>query len=228
MPGWTRYRRVLPSNERQSEGPRTDVMKTSTRISQAGWAIVISVAISGVLGLAGCGSSSDSASAVQARKKANHGPVQVDPASRAPTDMVAAVSKGKAGPPVEMKYELREPPQADQPLDVDVALLPDVPGINRIAGSFQGGEGFQIVDGGNLTPVEKPVPGTPIRHLLRLLPKRDGIFTVSATVSVDTADDSITRTFSIPVIVGAGLPEETAKTQVAEEQSAAGTGSKTH
>jgi hypothetical protein len=199
-------------------------MKTSTRISQAGWAIALAL----ISGLAGCGSSSNSSAEAQAKNKAHHGPVQLDPANRPMNDMIAAVSGGKAGPPVEMKYELREPPQAGQPLDVDVAVLPDIAGITRIAGRFQGGEGFQLVDGGDLTPVDKPTPNAPIRHLLRLLPKQDGIFTVTASVSVDTADDSITRTFAIPVIVGAGLPEQTVKTDVADGQVATGTGFKTH
>jgi hypothetical protein len=43
------------------------------------------------------------------------------------------------------------------------------------------------------------------------LPKQDGIFTLSAAVSVELADDSVTRTFTIPVIVGQGLADVSAK-----------------
>lgn len=221
MPAWTRYRR---GRNRSLEGPRTDVMKTSSRISQAGWAIALAL----LLGLAGCGSSSSSSDSLQAKKKAAHGKLHIDPTKRPVTDMVAAVTAGKAGPPVEMRFELREPPQPGQPLDVDVAILPDVAGIDRISGRFQGGEGFELIGGGDLTAVEKPVPGTPIRHVLQLLPKKDGIFTVSAVVSVDRASDTITRTFSIPVIVGVGLPEQTAKADVADAKAVAGADLKSH
>lgn len=179
--------------------------------------------------LAGCGSSSGSgheSAASKAKKASTH--VSKDPAERPATDMVAGVSPSKAGPPVALKFELREPPLAGQLLDVDIAVLPDAPAINRIYGKFQGGEGLDLVDGGELPAIDKPAVGSIIRHVVRVLPKQDGIFTVSATVSVDLADDSITRTYSIPVIVGEGLPDQTAKTEVAEGRPVAGTAVKAH
>lgn len=198
-------------------------MKTSSRISLAGWTVVIAV----VLGLSGCGSASNSAANAQAKKKASRVQQHVDPSQRPINDMVAAVSASKGGPPVDMKFELRETPIAAQPLDVDIAIVATSPGIEHISGRFQPGEGFELIDGGELAAVDKPAPGTVIRHVVRLLPKQDGIFSLSGTVSVDTANDSITRTYAIPVIVGDGMPEQTAKAEVAE-QPAPGTGSKTH
>jgi len=200
---------------------------TSTRISRAGWAVATMVAL-GLL--VGCGSSSGSGhDSAAAKAKKAHSQVSTDPAERSPADMVAGVSAAKAGPPIALKFELREPPQAGQLLDVDVAIVSDSPGINRVYGRFQGGEGLEVVDGGELPPVAKPAQGSVIRHVLRVLPKQDGIFTVSATVAVDVADDSITRTYSIPVIVGDGLPDETAKTEVAAGPAAPGTAAvKTH
>jgi hypothetical protein len=195
-------------------------MGTSTRILRAGLAVAVAV----VLGLTGCGSSSESSAAASARRRAAH-PQHSAPTSIAPTDMVAAVSAGKAGPPVDLRFELRESPQAGQVLDVDIALLPDAPSIGRIYAKFHGGEGLDLVEGGELDVVEKPAQGAVIRHVVRVLPKQDGIFTVGATVSVDLADDSIVRTYVIPVIVGEGIPEQTAKAAVADGQ-ATGTGLK--
>jgi hypothetical protein len=181
-----------------------------------------------VLALAGCDSSSSESKAAAAQAKNQAASHQSnDPALRAPTDMVAAVSAAKAGPPVALKFELRESPEVGQPLDVDVAILPDAPSINRINAKFQGGAGLDLVEGGELTAVEKPAPGAVIRHLVRVVPKQDGIFTVGATVSVDMADDSISRSYSIPVIVGAGVPEQTAKADVADGKAAPGTSFKT-
>jgi hypothetical protein len=188
-----------------------------------------------IFSLAGCGSSSESAAKVDARNKKAHAHIKIDPSTRSPADMVAGVTPGKAGPPVELKFELREPPQAGQLLDVDIAVLPDAPQIDRIYAKFQAGAGLDLIEGGELATVDKPASGTVIRHVVRVLPKQDGIFTVSATVSVDSVNDSISRTYSIPVIVGEGLPERTAQTEVAEAparsgtgQSAAGTALKTH
>jgi hypothetical protein len=207
-------------------------MMTSIRISRVGWAIALGL----VLGLTGCGGSSSSGSgtpAAQAKKK-THAHQSNDPSERAPADMVAAVSGAKAGPPVELKFELREAPEANQVVDVDIAVLPDVPAINRISGKFQAGEGLELVEGGDLPAVDKPAPGTVIRHVVQIIPKEDGIYTVNAIISVDLADGSITRSYSIPVIVGEGLSDEGAKSEVAEEMphgssgqaAAPGTGSK--
>jgi hypothetical protein len=131
----------------------------------------------------------------------------VDPTQRPPGDMVSAVSAGKGGPPVELKYELRGAPEAGKPMDVDIAVLPDAPAIARLYGRFQGSDGIELVDGSELAAIEKPAQGSVIRHVIRVVPKEDGIFTVNAAVSVELADDSVTRTFTIPVIVGAGLAD---------------------
>jgi hypothetical protein len=193
-------------------------MRTSIRISRSGWAVAAAL----VLGSSGCGSTTESTAAAHARKTPGHHPAQVaDPAARAPGDMVAAVSLSKTGPPVELKFELRQRPQVGQPLDVDIAVLPVSADIDSLYARFQAGEGLDLVAGSNLPGVDKPAQGVPIRHTVRIIPKRDGIFTLSATVGVNSAKDSVSRTFSIPVIAGEGLPELGAKSEVAEGQAAA-------
>ena len=202
---------------------RTEVMKTSTRISRVGWA----VAVAGLLlGLCACGSSSKSADAAHSKQTSTNKRV-TDPSSRPPEDMVAAVSVGKGGPPVGLKFELRSSPQAGQLVDLDLAVIPDAAAIERIDGRFDGGDNLSLVEGGDLGAVEKPAQGSVIRHVVRLLPKQDGIFTVTAAVTVTLANDSITRTFTIPVVVGEGLPELTAKSE-ASDGDTAGTSTKSH
>ena len=199
---------------------RTDVMRTSTRISRVGCVAAVAGAL---LGLYGCGSSSGTADAARSKQQASANRRETDPANRPPQDMVTAVSVGKGGPPVGLKFELRSTPQAGQPVDLDLAVLPDAPAIERIDGRIDGSENLTLVDGGDLAAIEKPAQGSVIRHVVRLLPKQDGIFTVTAAVTVTLADYSITRTFTIPVIVGEGLPELTAKSESPDSDSAAGT-----
>ena len=199
-------------------------MRTSSR--NVLWVLT---AASGLLVLNACGGSSNHSAeaAHSAAKKAaasHHGPA--DPSERSPQDMVAAVSPGKGGPPVELKFELREAPKAGEALEVDVAVLPDSPAINRLYGHFSGGDDIDLVDGGDLAAVDKPAQGSVIRHQVRVLPKKDGIFTFNATVTVDLADDSVTRTFSIPVIVGDGLADVTSKSDSDTKDAAAGTAPK--
>jgi hypothetical protein len=207
------------------EGLRTDVMKTSTRISRAGWAVALAGAL---LGLYGCGSSSGSADTAHSKGKGPASQRVSDPSARPPQDMVAAVSVGKGGPPVGLKFELRSTPEAGQPVDVDLAVLPDAAEIERIDARFDGGENLTLVEGGDLAVIEKPAQGSVIRHVIRLVPKQDGIFTVTAAVTVTLASDSITRTFTIPVVVGEGLPELTAKSAGGDGDSAPGTTAKSH
>jgi hypothetical protein len=142
--------------------------------------------------------------------------------------MVAAVSAGKGGPPVGLRFELRSSPEVGQPVDVDLAILPNAVAIDHIDGKIQGGENVSVVEGGDIPVVEKPAQGTVIRHVVRLIAKQDGIFTVTAAVNVDLGNDSITRNFTIPFIVGDGLPELAAKSEVADAVPAVGTGPKSH
>ena len=206
-------------------GYARDVMKTSTRISRAGWTVAAALLL---LGLNGCGSSSSGSgdAAHSGAKKTTHG--VVDPSSRAAEDMVAAVSAGKGGPPVGLRFEVRSNPEPGQPVDIDLAILPNAAAIERIEGKVQGGENVSVVEGGDIPTVEKPAQGTVIRHVVRLLPKQDGIFTVTAALNVDLGTDSITRIFTIPLIVGDGLPELAAKSDVADAAPATGTGLKSH
>jgi hypothetical protein len=183
---------------------------------------LLSVAL--VLILTGCGSSSSQSGSGPEKKKVTHVAVHFDPSARSPDDMVAAVSTGKGGPPVGLKFELRDLPEVGQPLDVDIVLLPDAPSITRIFGKFQAGDGLELVNGDELSQMDKPAAGSVIRHVIRVLPQKDGIFTVSAMISVDLGNDSLTRVFSIPVIVG----DPTAQAEVPAGQAAPGTDSNTH
>jgi hypothetical protein len=195
-------------------------MRTSTRISSAGWAVAAAL----VLGLSGCGSTTGSNAAAHARKTpGRQSAPAVEPAPRALDDMVAAVSASKAGPPVELKFDLRQRPEVGQPVDVDIAMVPVSAAIDHLYARFQTGDGLNLVEGGELATVEKPAQGVPIRHVVRITPRRDGIFTLSATVGVDSTNDSVSRTFSIPVIAGEGLQglaELAPKSEVSEGQVA--------
>lgn len=197
-----------------------DVMMTSQSIrtrtggALAGVALVLGLAA--CMGLAACGSSSkESSQSTHARAKSAIA-TQHDGANsgeRPPEDMVAAVSAGKGGPPVELKYELRGAPKAGEALTVDIAVLPDSPAIGRLYAHFQGGNGIELIDGGEIAAIDKPQQGSVIRHVIQVEPKQDGIFTLSASVSVELADDSVTRTFTIPIIVGEGLADLSTKSE---------------
>jgi len=90
-------------------------------------------------------------------------------------------------------------------------ILPASADLDRLYGKVETGDGLELAEGAQIAPTERPVEGIPIRHSIKVLPKKDGIFTVNAVVSADAAGQSWSQTFSIPVIVGAPLPEVPAK-----------------
>ena len=125
--------------------------------------------------------------------------------------MVTAVSASKAGPPVEMKFSLGTRPEVGQVTSIDVAVIPRNPVPDGLSVSFQVVDGLDLVDGAQLGRVDKLVDGSPVRHVVKVLPKRDGIFALTAVVSFSSANQELNRTFSIPVIAGEGMPDQVAK-----------------
>jgi hypothetical protein len=132
------------------------------------------------------------------------------PTSAVSPNMVSAVSGPRTGASaVQVKFELRERPEVNHPLDIDFVILPGPGNLDRISGTVAAGEGLELADGAQFPVTERPAEGVPIRHSVKLLPKRDGIFTVNVLVSVDSGGQTSTQTFSVPVIVAGTQPTTT-------------------
>jgi hypothetical protein len=175
---------------------------------------LLAAVVAGCLGAAGCGSGAQQAQSASAASGQSHkgrksaGPAR--PGEEAIGDMVTAVSASK-GPPVELKFALPARPEIGQVTDIDVALLTSQPAPESVSISFQVVDGLEIVEGSQMERIDKPAVGTPIRHVVKVLPKRDGIFAITAVVSFTVSNQETNRTFSIPVIAGQGLPDQVAK-----------------
>ena len=159
--------------------------------------------------LAACGSGSTDGAV--ARRAAAH--KAVSPADAQARNMVNAVADAKGGDPVpvQVKFQLRSRPDVAQPLDVDIIIVPISGSVDRVVGTVEGEDGLDIVDGGQIPAADRPPEGVSIPHTIRVLPKRDGIFTLSAVLTVDSAGQSNRETYSIPIIAGAGMPDLPAK-----------------
>ncbi len=163
--------------------------------------LALSLAVAAVF--AGCGSRSPAgSSAGQAPTVAKKAVNPVDELSRT---MVSAVAANKPSTlPVQVKFELRDRPDIGQPLEVDLAIVPMSASVERVSGKVEGEDGLELLEGGQIAATDRPAEGVPIRHLVKVLPKREGIFTVRAVVSVDAAGQSSTESYSMPVIAEAG------------------------
>jgi hypothetical protein len=115
--------------------------------------------------------------------------------------MVSGVSAAKDESIIELKFELKDRPQLDQPLDIAIALLPKVPATTmRVTYSSADARALQAT----AEPAEyrDVQPGNIYRHELNVVPKENGAYYVIAVVLLDSDAGSISRTFAIPVVVG--------------------------
>jgi hypothetical protein len=152
--------------------------------------------------LSGCGSG-ETPGVAGAPAKPAATPRTAQPGDVVSPNMVSAASGARTGPAVvQLKFELRDRPELAQPLDIDIVILPASATLDRLYGRVETGDGLELADGAQIAPTERPAEGIPIRHSIKVLPKKDGLFTVNAVVTMDAAGQSWIQTFSIPVMVG--------------------------
>jgi hypothetical protein len=142
-------------------------------------------------------------------------------------DMVSAVSSGKPGAAVELKFDIGKRPRVGEPLDVMIAITTSAPDIDKLQVLFQSTEGIDVVGGAQLGPVDKPADGQVFSHTVRVLPKQDGVYYLSAVALVDAGSGggaSVARTFAIPIIVGDSVSLEAAMSKASGAASTEGPG----
>jgi hypothetical protein len=157
----------------------------------------------------GCGSHSpeagpagQAASKIAARKP-------VSPTDELSPNMVSAVASNKPSAlPLQVKFELRDRPGIGQPVDVDLAIVPMSASVDRVSGKVEGEDGLDLIEGGEIAASDRPVEGVPIRHSIKVLPRREGIFTVRAVLTVDASGVSTTESYSLPVIASTATAED--------------------
>jgi hypothetical protein len=172
--------------------------------------------------LAACGSGKEGAtgSGSHLAKKA------VSPAEQLSRSLVSGVTQVKPGSaplPVQVKFALAAKPEPAQPLDVTISITPTASNLDRVFGKVEGEEGLELVSSGELEGADRPPENTPIERSVKVLAKQDGIYTLTATVSVDMGGSVTSQTYVFPVIAGNGLPDlpANAKSAAAKPQPAA-------
>ncbi|MGH8217317.1 MAG: hypothetical protein ACREUT_01920 [Steroidobacteraceae bacterium] len=125
------------------------------------------------------------------------------PAAPGSADLVAAVAGERSAVPVQVRFAVRDRPEVGKPVELDIEVIPTGP-LGRLVTSFHAEDGLDIERGAGASATDRPEPGVPLARALTIVARRDGIFYVDATVLVDVGADSVARTFTIPVIAGAG------------------------
>jgi len=184
------------------EGAQTRYCPFTMRVLTLSAAFLVAVL------LAGCGSRAAPNAAAAPPHPAGSPKKAVAPVNNLSRNMVSAVSatKAVAALPVQLKFELRERPAVAQPLDIDVVILPAT-NLDRVYGRVEGEDGLKLLEGAQIAATDRPTEGVPISHSIKVMPQRDGIFTLSAVVTTELGGQSSSQTFSIPLIAGSGVPD---------------------
>ena len=117
-----------------------------------------------------------------------------------PPEFVAAVSAGGNSSVISVHFVLRNAPTVSKALPVDIAIVPHQT-FTSVRAHFDSRDGLAVATGNQLDSKANPKPEKPIKHELVLMPARDGVFMVSAVIETEGVDGTISRVFSIPVIV---------------------------
>lgn len=138
-----------------------------------------------------------------------HPVAPVDPAARALAGMVEAVGPSGSQPPVVLRFSIRNRPQIGADDEIDYAVIPQALGLDTIRLAFGALDGLQVLDRGPALAAVKPAVGVPIFGSVTVVPEKTGLFTLTATVAVETSNGVVMWPFIIPVIAGEG-PAQTA------------------
>jgi hypothetical protein len=127
------------------------------------------------------------------------------PAKKGPTaaeltaGMVEAVSQGKSQLQVQLKFDLRQKPTVGQPLDVDIAVMPQIDAGGAEV-QITGGDGLSVAEGASLIELPAVQADGVYRQSFKVTPTAEGVLLLGLTVSLKHDEMAESRVFSIPVI----------------------------
>jgi hypothetical protein len=117
-----------------------------------------------------------------------------------PANMVAAVSAGKSAAMISVHFALVAVPTVGKPLPVDIAIVPHRP-FTSVRAFFEAPDAVIMATGDVFAPQTDVKAETVIAHKVLLQPTQEGVFLVTAAVETEGEDGTVTRIYSIPVIV---------------------------
>jgi hypothetical protein len=117
-----------------------------------------------------------------------------------PPDMVAAVSASRTASAIGMHFALGGKPEVNKALPVEIAIVPHQD-FATVSAHFENQDGLAVSVGEDFGPMKSPALEKPLRHQLVLLPGREGVFVITASIETTDPSGNVTRVFSIPVVV---------------------------
>jgi hypothetical protein len=114
--------------------------------------------------------------------------------------MVEAATQGKSQLPVKLKFGLKQRPMLGQPLDIDIAVMPQIDaGAADIL--VTGGDGLTVAPGSNQFDLAAVETGRVYRQIVKVTPALDGVLLLGLSITFKHDETTDSRAFSIPLIV---------------------------
>jgi hypothetical protein len=154
-------------------------------------------AVAAGLALGGCDDSPEQTAAAPTSAAQNS---KVPKPADVSTAMVAAVSAGKSATVISVHFLLGNIPTTHHPLPVEIAIVPHRP-FTSVRAHFETHDGLSLTSGESFGPRLDTHPEKSLKHRLVLMPEKEGMFMLTAGVETEGDDGTVTRIFSIPVIV---------------------------
>jgi hypothetical protein len=177
----------------------------------------ISIALLTVAGVSGC----DDAPPPKAPAQAGTAAKPVSNEAVLPAKFVAAVSAGKTASALSVHFSLEAPPAVGKPLPVEIAIVPHRP-FTSVQAMFEAPEALVMPAGTRFEPQKDVKSEVVLTHRLQLQPSQEGVFLITAAVETEGEEGTVTRIYSIPVIVHGAAPAAPAATATAPAPPAAG------
>jgi hypothetical protein len=114
--------------------------------------------------------------------------------------MVEAATQGKSTTQVELKFDLAQKPQIGKPLELHIALMPQIaaaPVNIQVAGP----DALQLAPGSAQFDIPSVDAGEVYRQSIKLTPTAEGVLLLGFTVSLRHDEVTEARVFSVPLIV---------------------------
>jgi len=146
------------------------------------------------LALAACGPEPDPGAAAATPQPAQA--AVADPMAR----MARAVGNGKPGAAVQIRYDFASKPAVGTPTELQIAFVPNA-GVDSLDVVVSAMDGVTLAGtlSASFTDVE---PSKPYLHTVSVLPDRSGVFYVTVVATTQIGNQNLSRTFSIPFVVG--------------------------
>ncbi|HMD59403.1 MAG TPA: hypothetical protein VKG66_06415 [Steroidobacteraceae bacterium] len=116
-------------------------------------------------------------------------------------DMVSAVSSANSTTPLALKFRIGEQPRNGEPVHVELAVVPDpAVDIDALHIAMQVSDGLKL-DSPPQVSYAEPARGRNQHFEALVHASKAGVLSLYITILVDTADASITRNYTVPLIV---------------------------